>query len=237
MPLDYCHPTAPHKKLKLPEWYVSSLMMDRALDAICRRVKTLDRKHDIPYLAGYSLDGKTIYIDRHLPRKMKSRGREIEVEVAQAEDVAEQEMHQVDRRADPADQHHPDARASQLQQNPLRATPGPDAHAIPGLQSQPGQPPRRFFHFFVQLTICPKNRIRPRDQREPIREFPRHRRERLIDRLATQRQLRSFTVANHPEPQGNVRPGANFCRIVLLNFLRNNAPAMKRLGFLASKCG
>jgi len=44
MPLDYCHPTAPHKKLKLPEWYVSSLMMDRALDAICRRVKTLDRK-------------------------------------------------------------------------------------------------------------------------------------------------------------------------------------------------
>ena len=39
MPLDYCHPTAPHKKLRLPEWYVSSLMMDRALDAICRRVK------------------------------------------------------------------------------------------------------------------------------------------------------------------------------------------------------
>ena len=35
MPLDFCHPTAPHKKLKLPEWYVSSLMMDRALDAIC----------------------------------------------------------------------------------------------------------------------------------------------------------------------------------------------------------
>ena len=34
MPLDYCHPTAPHKKLRLPEWYVSSLMMDRALDAI-----------------------------------------------------------------------------------------------------------------------------------------------------------------------------------------------------------
>ena len=24
----------------------------------------LDRKHDIPYLAGYSKDGKTIYIDR-----------------------------------------------------------------------------------------------------------------------------------------------------------------------------
>jgi hypothetical protein len=75
MPLDFCHPSAPHQKLKLPEWYVSSLMLDRALDAIVRRVKKLDRKHDIPYLAGYSLDGKTIYIDRHMPREFKFRGR------------------------------------------------------------------------------------------------------------------------------------------------------------------
>jgi hypothetical protein len=80
MPLDYCHPTAPHQKLRLPEWYVSSLMMDRALDAICRRVKTLDRKHDIPYLAGYSLDGKIIYIDRHMPRGFKYRGRMIDTD-------------------------------------------------------------------------------------------------------------------------------------------------------------
>jgi len=27
----------------------------------------LDDSYDIPYLAGYSLDGKTIYVDRHLP--------------------------------------------------------------------------------------------------------------------------------------------------------------------------
>ncbi len=80
MPLDYCHPTAPHKKLRLPEWYVLSLMMDRAVDAICRRVKNLDRKHDIPYLAGYSLDGKTIYIDRHMPRLFKFRGRAIDAD-------------------------------------------------------------------------------------------------------------------------------------------------------------
>src|SRR6516225_6960052 len=77
MPLDFCHPEAPHRKLRIPEWYVSSLMLDRALDAVVRRVKTLDRKHDIPYLAGYSNDGKTIYIDRHMPRTMKYRGREI----------------------------------------------------------------------------------------------------------------------------------------------------------------
>jgi hypothetical protein len=80
MPLDFCHPDAPHKKLKIPEWYVSSLMLDRALDAIVRRVKKLDRDHDIPYLAGYSRDGKIIYIDRHMPPVMKSRGREIETD-------------------------------------------------------------------------------------------------------------------------------------------------------------
>jgi hypothetical protein len=80
MPLDYCHPTAPHKKLKLPEWYVSNLMLDRALDAILRRVKRLDRKHDIPYLAGYSEDGKTIYIDRHMPQSFKYRRRTIDTD-------------------------------------------------------------------------------------------------------------------------------------------------------------
>jgi hypothetical protein len=80
MPLDYCHPTAPHKRLRLPEWYVSSLMMDRAVDAVVRRLKKLDRAHDVPYLAGYSLDGKTIYIDRHMPRAFKFRGRTIETD-------------------------------------------------------------------------------------------------------------------------------------------------------------
>jgi hypothetical protein len=55
-------------------------MLDRALDAVVRRVKHLDRGHDIPYLAGYSKDGKTIYIDRHMPRAMKFRGREIDTD-------------------------------------------------------------------------------------------------------------------------------------------------------------
>src|SRR6266540_4175659 len=80
MPWHFCHPQAPHKKLRLPEWYVSSLMMDRALDAVVRRVKNLDRKHDIPYLAGYSNDGKTIYIDRHMPKSFKCDGREIDTD-------------------------------------------------------------------------------------------------------------------------------------------------------------
>jgi hypothetical protein len=80
MPLDFCHPHAPHRKLRVPEWYVSSLMLDRALDAILRRVKKLDRDHDIPYLAGYSIDGKTIYIDRHMPKYFTWRRRRIETD-------------------------------------------------------------------------------------------------------------------------------------------------------------
>lgn len=55
-------------------------MLDRALDAILRRVKKFDRNHDIPYLAGYSKDGKTIYIDRHLPKSFTFRGRKVEVD-------------------------------------------------------------------------------------------------------------------------------------------------------------
>src|SRR5712691_2023601 len=77
MPLHFCHPNTPHRKLRMPEWFVSSLMMDRALDAVVRRAKTLDRKHDIPYLAGYSKDGKTIYIDRHMPSSFRYDGRDI----------------------------------------------------------------------------------------------------------------------------------------------------------------
>lgn len=80
MALDLCHPQAPHKKLRVPEWYVSSLMMDRALDAIVRRVKKFDRSHDIPYVAGYSQDGKTIYIDRHMPKSFKYEGRDINID-------------------------------------------------------------------------------------------------------------------------------------------------------------
>src|SRR5260221_5236864 len=77
MPLHFCHPNTPHRKLRMPEWFVSSLMMDRALDAIVRRAKTLDRKPDITYLAGYSKDGKTIYIDRHMPSSFRYDGRDI----------------------------------------------------------------------------------------------------------------------------------------------------------------
>ena len=63
------------KKLRVPEWYVSSFMMDRALNAVVRQIAKLDRRHDIPYLAGYSRNGKTIYIDRHMQKWFIFRSR------------------------------------------------------------------------------------------------------------------------------------------------------------------
>ena len=80
MPESCCHPVGAHKRLRIPDTYVSSLMLDRAINAIARRVGTIDRNHDIPYLAGYSLDGKRIYIDRHLPESFLYKGRKIAVD-------------------------------------------------------------------------------------------------------------------------------------------------------------
>lgn len=79
MPTASCHPIAPHIKLHIPDWYVSSLMLERTIDAILRRV-TLRRDYDIPYLAGYSQDGRTIYIDRHLPESFSDKQRTVQVD-------------------------------------------------------------------------------------------------------------------------------------------------------------
>jgi hypothetical protein len=68
------------KKLRTPEWQVSSFMMDRALEAVVRQIRKLDRNHDIPYLAGYSRNGKTIYIDRHMPKSFSHGRRRIKTD-------------------------------------------------------------------------------------------------------------------------------------------------------------
>ena len=39
--------------------------------ALRRRVRRVSHDYDIPYIAGYSVDGKTIFIDRHLPRTIR----------------------------------------------------------------------------------------------------------------------------------------------------------------------
>ncbi len=63
----------------MPEWYISGLMMDRALDASCGA-----RRRSIggttSRIAGYSRNGKIIYIDRHMPETMRYGGRNIDTD-------------------------------------------------------------------------------------------------------------------------------------------------------------
>lgn len=54
-------------------------MLHKAVAALRTAVK-VNRKHDVPYLGGCSRDGKTVYIDRHVPRSFTSRGRKIDAE-------------------------------------------------------------------------------------------------------------------------------------------------------------
>ncbi|MDR3419051.1 MAG: hypothetical protein P4L83_22990 [Nevskia sp.] len=58
------------------EWLVSQEMIDHAARAIRARVH-LSRDYDIPYLAGYSVDGQVIFIDRHMPEGFNWQGRHI----------------------------------------------------------------------------------------------------------------------------------------------------------------
>jgi len=58
------------------DWEISSAMMDHALRSIRARAH-LERAYDIPYLAGYSLDGHTIFIDRHMPKSFVYRSRRV----------------------------------------------------------------------------------------------------------------------------------------------------------------
>lgn len=57
--------SARHKEVN--DTLVNSHMLCSTVDEILKRVH-LDRDHDIPYLAGYSVDRKKIYIDRHLEK-------------------------------------------------------------------------------------------------------------------------------------------------------------------------
>src|SRR5438445_2890880 len=59
-----------------PEWLIGQKMMDHAVKAIRARAH-IERGYDIPYLAGYSLDGHTIFIDRHMPKNFVYRNRKV----------------------------------------------------------------------------------------------------------------------------------------------------------------
>ena len=59
-----------------PDWLIGERMMDHAVKSIRARAH-LERAYDIPYLAGYSIDGHTIFIDRHMPKSFVYRSRKV----------------------------------------------------------------------------------------------------------------------------------------------------------------
>ena len=56
---------------------VSGRALLEMLAAALTRPVRISREFDIPYLAGYSRDGKTIYIDRHMPKWFTFQSRRI----------------------------------------------------------------------------------------------------------------------------------------------------------------
>ena len=58
---------------------INDLVLSDVVSALQRRVK-VSHDYDIPYIAGYSKDASTVYIDRHLPRTIKWRGKDVRLE-------------------------------------------------------------------------------------------------------------------------------------------------------------
>lgn len=54
-----------------------AIIAQPAVQRLIKRARNLNREFDIPYLAGYSTDGTTIYIDRHMPEEVKYRGKAV----------------------------------------------------------------------------------------------------------------------------------------------------------------
>jgi hypothetical protein len=49
---------------------VDDVVLTDVVKALLRRVK-VSHDYDIPYIAGYSVDARTVFIDRHLPRQFQ----------------------------------------------------------------------------------------------------------------------------------------------------------------------
>lgn len=56
------------------DWLLSNKILDEADDEMLDNVKP-SREFDVPYVAGYSKDGKRFYIDRNLPKGFDYEGR------------------------------------------------------------------------------------------------------------------------------------------------------------------
>jgi hypothetical protein len=61
------------------DWLLTKGNTIRAVASV-EAAKKINRKYDVPDLAGYSRDGKTLYIDKDCPEEIEYAGREIEVD-------------------------------------------------------------------------------------------------------------------------------------------------------------
>jgi len=59
---------------------VSDQALLDVIAALERRITKIDRRYDIPYLAGYSKDGSTVYIDRHMPKSLVYGGHRVQTD-------------------------------------------------------------------------------------------------------------------------------------------------------------
>jgi hypothetical protein len=64
-----------HKGVSLGDHEVDQALAHPAIRRRLARTPRVDRTWDIPYLGGYSEDGRTIFLDRHLPYEFVYRGR------------------------------------------------------------------------------------------------------------------------------------------------------------------
>lgn len=59
-------------------WKLSRKELDQTI-ALIRKMRRIDQKHDVPYVAGYSKNGKTLYLDRELPDKLMIGGKRVDI--------------------------------------------------------------------------------------------------------------------------------------------------------------
>lgn len=57
---------------------INAMILDQTIECIKDQVD-VNNDFDLPYVAGYSLDGKKIYLDRHLPETMSTKGKTVEL--------------------------------------------------------------------------------------------------------------------------------------------------------------
>jgi hypothetical protein len=68
------------KELRHKSEDIDDAVLLDVVKALRRRVRRVSHDYDIPYIAGYSVDGKTIFIDRHLPRTIRWLVKTVRVE-------------------------------------------------------------------------------------------------------------------------------------------------------------